>query len=223
MHDPHLRNWIQQEIRKHVQIILGGLSGQNTEGYENIEQRLPGMPTITNRPVVHPYGFAARAKRGTAQVTARMGDHPNNVLVLGHRDTERPDDLEEGECVLYTADGQKIYVRKDMVQMQVDKLQIESEMILLGSDSSEENLMLGKVTQDVLKELMSQVETIAQQVADIGTNLVSHTHLGMPLDVPVPFVTAAANATAAKAAISVQRSTKVESGDILSDKAFTEK
>lgn len=116
MMDPEVISFIRREIARHMNIILSGQSGTNTKDFETIENLLPGMPNIVNRPVMHPYGLVSRAPRGTIQVTARQGENPGNRMVLGHRDQKKPD-VKQGEVMIYNQFGKAIYVAESKVHL----------------------------------------------------------------------------------------------------------
>lgn len=150
MIDPDIKRFIQQEIRMHLNLITSGKAGTNTVHKEDIQERFPGMPTMAERPIMHPYGIASRAPQGTLQVTAQMGDHPGNVSVLGHRDKDRPDDLQSGESVLYSLGKFRVYARGDRLE--------------IGKDGDNEVLPVGDTLLEFLVELLQLI--------------VQHTHLG---------------------------------------------
>lgn len=108
--------FIQQEIRKQVNIILSGAAGNNDQFSETIDQLYPGSASLTGRPVMHPYGLVSRAPKGTLQVTARQGEHPGNRLILGHRDGNRPE-IGAGETTLYNQYGQQIYLKQGEIHI----------------------------------------------------------------------------------------------------------
>ena len=152
--------FIRQEIAKQVNIILSGVAGTNTQFVEDISNLYPGMPTITERPVMHPFGISSRAPSGTLQVTARQGDHPANRIVLGHRDSARPSPAQAGETILYDANGHVVYLSQSKMQF--------------GSMSSASNMVLGDILQTFLENLLNYILT--------------HTHegnLGYPTGVPL--------------------------------------
>lgn len=107
---------IREEVRKQVNIILGGQAGNNSQISEDINNLYPGCPTIPLRPVMHPYGLVSRAPTGTIQVTARQGEHTGNRLILGHRDGQRPE-VQQGEVQLYNQFGQAIYLKNGEVHI----------------------------------------------------------------------------------------------------------
>ncbi len=141
MLDAETRKFIKQEIARSMNVILAGQTGStpNVET-ETLNDLFPGMPAITNRPVMHPYGMASRAPKGTINVVGRHGENFGNRLILGHRDKNRPQDLNEGECVLYNQYGQKIYVRNQQIQ--------------IGSENSEQQAVLGNILAEFLTNVL---------------------------------------------------------------------
>lgn len=107
---------LRLEIRKQVQIILSGQSGGGDVFNETINNLLPGMDGIPDRPVMHPYGLGSVAPKGTIQVTARQGEHPGNRLILGHRDANIPP-VNSGEVILYNQYGQQIYLENGKIHI----------------------------------------------------------------------------------------------------------
>ncbi len=148
--DADMIRFIRQEIKREVNVILAGQAGVTTQESEDIQNLFPGSPTIPARPVMHPYGFTSRAKQGTISVTARHGDHVGNRIILGHRDSERPDDFEEGEVVLYNQFGLQMRLLEDR--------------ILIGSADSDKNAVLGP-------DLQAMLSTVLQAIAE-------HVHIG---------------------------------------------
>lgn len=170
MDESQVRYLIREEINKALNVILHGVTGNSTKETEDIEQLFPDMPTITSRPVMHPYGLVSRAPKGTISVVARIGEHFGNRQVIGHRDKDRPD-LESGEVVLYDENGHRIQLKKDKIQ--------------IGSGSSSNPLCLGDETKKALSDILQA--------------LIAHTHVtsapGAPTSPPIN----AAQFTAVKA------------------------
>jgi phage gp45-like len=151
--------WVRDEIKKQVNIILAGLAGVNTNSTEDINSQYPGSPVVPARPVMHPYGFVSRSSTGTMQVVARVGDHPGNRMVLGHRDANRPSDVQPGEAYLYSSGGYQIRVKNNQIQ--------------LGKNGTWETAVLGDTLQTILVSFLNIY--------------LEHTHegnLGFPTGVP---------------------------------------
>src|SRR6516165_6047056 len=100
MMDAELLRVIRKEVARQVNIILAGNSSNASNISEDVNNLYPGMPQIPQRPVMHPYGLVSASPDGTTQVTARVGDHPGNRMILGHRDPARPS-VNKGEVQLY--------------------------------------------------------------------------------------------------------------------------
>jgi len=147
---PEIKRFINLEIKRQVNIIMSGTAGATSQHTETINDLYPGMGEIPDRPIMQPYGFASRAKEGTVSVTARQGDHPGNVVTLGHRDKDKPADLDAGESSVYSSGKFEVRVLNGQIQV--------------GKNGDFETVVVG----DTLKTLLiSLIDTIVQ-----------HTHLG---------------------------------------------
>lgn len=100
MIDAEVIRFIRQEIDKQMNIVLSGVAGNSDGLTEDIQQLYPSMPTIPERPVMHPFGLMSAAPDGTISVTARQGSYAGNRMVIGHRDGEAPS-VVEGETIVY--------------------------------------------------------------------------------------------------------------------------
>lgn len=145
MTDSEIIRFIRKEIQRQVNVILSGKSGNNTIETEDIQEMLPGMSTQPLRPVMHPYGFASRSSPGTVQVTGRMGEHTVNRMVIGHRDANRPTDLDAGESVVYSSGKYQI--------------RVENNQIMVGKDGTYEVVMMGESLQAFLISLLNLIIT----------------------------------------------------------------
>lgn len=146
---PEIRRFIQQEIIRHMNVILSGSAGDATVNSETIESLYPGMPSIPDRPVMHPYGMASVAPKNTISVTARQGENPGNRLVLGHRDSKKPT-LQTGETAIYNLNGYEVRLKGDS--------------IALGKGGTFETAVVGETLVTLLSNLLTEIST--------------HTHLG---------------------------------------------
>lgn len=158
-YSPELRRYIVKEIQRQLNIITSGQAGSNTMDTEDIDNIMPGIPTIPGRPVMHPFGVASRAPRGTIAVTAQQGSHPGNKLTLGHRYASQPA-VEEGESCLYNHFGQRVYLQNGSIR--------------IGSQVAANPLVLGTELKDLLQQLLQLLST--------------HTHvgnLGSPTSAPI--------------------------------------
>lgn len=113
------RDWamIRKEIALQVMIITHGQTAStqidDSPSTESIDNCPPGMPTITGRPVMHPYGLASRALKETISVIARVGNHPANKIIIGHRDKDRPALEADGDVVLYDGHGNVMMLKNE--------------------------------------------------------------------------------------------------------------
>lgn len=115
--DAETRRFIHEEIKKNLNILLFGAAGENNEQVEVIDQMFPGMPGIADRPVISSYGIASRAPKGTISVNARVGDHYGSRVVLGHRDKDKPIDLEEGDVAVYNMGKMQVRLANNRIRI----------------------------------------------------------------------------------------------------------
>lgn len=151
MIDSEIQRYIQQEVKRQVHVILSGAAGTNSAVItETIKSLYPGMAEIPDRPIMHPFGIASRAPADTISVTARQGDHPGNVLTLGHRDKSRPTDLGDGESVLYSKGDFRVVARNGG--------------LYVGKGTTYEEVVVGETLRTLLIGLIDAI--------------VAHTHMG---------------------------------------------
>lgn len=146
---PEMKAYVRDEIRRQLKVITSGNAGATTMTTEDINALMPGHPTIPNRPIMHPYGFASRAPNGMISVTAQQGEHPGNKLTLGHRDKDAPS-VDEGESVHYSKGGYRIVVKNGE--------------IFIGKGDDLEHAVVGETLKAVLIAIIQKI--------------LVHTHLG---------------------------------------------
>lgn len=145
MMDSNDKRWVQKEIERSLNIILSAQAGDNTKvETETIDNLFQGMASIKERPVMHPAGFVSRAAKGIFSIVARMGSGPTNRFVLGHRDKNRPKDLEEGEARMYSVAGYQVVVKSDGV-------------FLLGAAKEMTPLILGPQSTQFFSDLIDLI------------------------------------------------------------------
>ena len=167
--DSETLRFISQEIALQLNVILPGSTGTTTVDTETIEAMFPGMPGITSRPVMHPFGISSRAPKGTISVVGRVGEHFGNRMVLGHRDKGRPA-VQEGEVQLYNQFGQAIY--------------LENGAVHVGKPSTSNPAVVGNETKALFQALIQWILThthitgapgsptsVTMQAADLQTIL----------------------------------------------------
>lgn len=130
MIDSETARYIRLEIEKQMNVILSGVAGNASEQYEDIQQLFPSMATITQRPVMHPFGVSSSAPDGTLQVVAKQGEHVGNRIILGHRDKNKPS-CAPGEVVLYDANGGKIQLRSAGMEFTKNEVDLLEQLINL--------------------------------------------------------------------------------------------
>lgn len=153
MDKSELRRMVKEEIRQQLNIILNAEAGENTTQTETINKLFPGQTGINARPVVHPFGFVSRAVQGIISVTVRVGDHIGNRMTIGHRDKDRPSDIDEGESVVYSMGKYQVRVLNKALQV--------------GKDGVYETVVVGETLRDFLINFI-QLYALHQHLDAIG-------------------------------------------------------
>lgn len=162
MIDPEVKQFIRYEIQRSLMLILSGQAGVNTSMTETIETPgYPGSNSIEERPVMHPFGFVSRAPKGIISVIGRMGSDPGNLIVLGHRDKDRPE-IDEGAAAMYASEkGPMITSNADGVF--VGKGGTADKPLLLGTESND---FLGQLIDLIVAHVHPSPGSPANNVAD---------------------------------------------------------
>ena len=150
MIDSEMQRYIRQEIARQVHIVFTGVSSDAKTHTETINNFLPGASALVDRPLVQPYGFASKSADGTLSAVVRQGDHPGNLLTIGHRDKDKPDDLAKGESAMYSVGKYQIRVLKTQVQV--------------GKAGAWETVVVGDTLSTLLKLILDHI--------------IAHKHLG---------------------------------------------
>lgn len=143
MNDPETQRYIRDQIKSQLNIILNGSAGDNDSMTETINDLFPGMPGITGRPVMHPFGFASRATAGVISVVAKVGASIQNRMTLGHRDKGRPSDLELGEACVYSSSGYRLVWKNGS--------------LMIGKGDDLEVAVVGNTLNDFLTQLIELI------------------------------------------------------------------
>ena len=148
--DPALVRFIREEIKKSMNVVLTGQALLATEQDCSVVNLFPGMQPIEKIPVAHPYGFVSSAIDTTLAVTVRLGEHVGNRLVILHRDTNRPSDINTGETVMYSATGHQV--------------RCELTGIKIGSKNASNPLVLGDILQNYLDAIYTSIQNLYNAV-----------------------------------------------------------
>lgn len=143
MMDAEIQRFIREQIKQQLNIILSGAAGDNDSMTETIDTLFPGMPGITGRPVMHPFGFVSRATPGTISVTAKVGADIQNRMTLGHRDKGRPTDLLAGETCVYSTSGYRLVWKEGS--------------LMIGKGDDLEEAVMGETLNDFLTQLIELI------------------------------------------------------------------
>lgn len=162
--DAEMQRFIKEQVKRELNIILNGAAGENDSMSETINDLFPGMPGITKRPVMHPFGFVSRATSGVISVVAKIGADIQNRMTIGHRDANRPSDIEEGETCVYSKGGYRMVYHNGK--------------LLIGKGDDLENAVVGDTLNTFLTNFIQLViEHTHAAPGTPPTNIASFTQL----------------------------------------------
>lgn len=136
---------VRRIIRQEITAITMATLESNQSETRSTFKRYDSEPSITNNRVISPYGFASKAPSGTQCLVVPIAGQATNVSILGHFDQSRPP-LQDGEAVLYGADGQVILMKS-------------GGTIHQGSEAASEPVVLGNVLLQALTDLYTTLTT----------------------------------------------------------------
>lgn len=200
MNESEIRSLIRNEVKNMKAEIMMGFIVSNQDAQRSSVKRMSLEGEIKNIRNIQNYGISSRAPANTEALIIPVNGDPTHLNMAGHFDKNKPS-VDDGELKAYDNFGNIIHLKDGEIKMITDKLAVLSSMIKLGSESSENPLVLG----DLLMELLS----------DLIQLIAVHSHygnLGFPTSAPIN----AGDFQSLKAS-------PVNDGTLISDKSFTEK
>jgi phage gp45-like len=123
-----VRAIIKQELSS---IIMGRITSNTSQTRTNA-RRFQTDGQINNLRNIQPWGLRSRAPNQTQCLIIPIGGDPTHLNVVGHFDESAPP-INDGETVLYGANGQVIYMKSDGTIHQGSEA--ASEPVVLGNQA----------------------------------------------------------------------------------------
>jgi hypothetical protein len=143
MIEPEIQRLIQNEIRRSMNAIIMAECAASEDKNNTQIRNAYGCAALSDKfPIASTYGVASRAPEGVLAVLGRVGEHPASRIILSHHDVNKPD-LQDGETVLYNADGQQI--------------RLETGKVKIGGAGASEPLVLGNVAMEFLGKIVDML------------------------------------------------------------------
>lgn len=142
MNEYEIPKLVRQIVREEMAPLLMGKVVSTQSKMRATAQRFSGENEIANQRILSSYGFASRPKPGVECLVAPVAGDATHLNVLTHFDANRPD-IDEGEAILYGADGQVIFMKN-------------GGTIHQGTKTANEPVVLGNVLKDFLQAYISQ-------------------------------------------------------------------
>jgi len=150
----YVRSLIKQEI---CTIMMASVTSNETD-LRTSAQRFATDANLSNLRSISPFGFHSRATKGTPCVMTPINHDPTNIMITGHYDQNRPQ-IQDGETVLYGADGQLIHFKS-------------GGTIHQGSKAAAAPVVLGDVLKTFLEKFLDDF---------INSNPLGYDAMGLPV------------------------------------------
>jgi hypothetical protein len=138
-----VRDIIRQEL---ATILMSKTKAIDTSSYATwraTAARFPSDPNGVNRlRMIQQFGVASQPPAGMDSALAPIGGDPTHLILLGQDDPNRPP-MQVGECALYSATGQVVYLKLN-------------GKVLIGSQTAENPAVLGDVLCNFIQAILNQ-------------------------------------------------------------------
>lgn len=158
MNEAMIRKIIREMIQLELAPILMASVVSNTDQNRAVIRRFSSEGPIPNLRSIQPFGISSRAPAGTQGLVIPVNGDPTHLNLVGHFDTAKPA-CDDGETVLYGADGQVIYLKS-------------GGTIHQGTEAADEPVVLGTVLQTFADNLLESF---------LQTGIVGYDSFGLPV------------------------------------------
>jgi len=143
---------VRMILRQEFAPILMASIVSTEDQFRCTTRRFAAEGSAPNRRQIKPFGVSSRAPKGTDVVMVPVNGDPTHMNICGEFDQNRPS-LDEGETILYAADGHLIYLKN-------------GKTIHVGGKTAASPLVLGDVLKSFATDLLDQVIAAVSAVKD---------------------------------------------------------
>lgn len=141
MTESEMYRMVRQVIKNELAQIAMASINVNDSALRSSVKRSPDDGPMLNLRSIQPFGISSRAPAGTDCFVSPINGDITHLVVNGHFDANKPS-LNDGEAILYGADGQVIYMKS-------------GGSIHQGSKTSSEPVVLGNVLKTTLTNILN--------------------------------------------------------------------
>lgn len=138
--EAHLIAMIREVVREELAGITMATISSNESEKRSTFKRFPSDAANAKARSIQPFGLSSRSPKNTQCLVAPVNNDPSHINVIGHFDEAKPS-CEDGETVLYGADGQVIYFKN-------------GGEIHQGGKAADEPVVLGNVMKTLMKNIL---------------------------------------------------------------------
>jgi phage gp45-like len=148
-----LKQYIKQEV---AQIMMANVISNKDQNRSSLK-RFPSDSPFGNVRNIQPFGMASRAPSGTQCLMIPISGDVTQIVMAGHFDENRPA-INDGESVIYGADGQVIFMKS-------------GGTIHQGTQGASSPVVLGDVLKTLMENVLSAFINNASSVSFDGFGL----------------------------------------------------
>jgi len=130
---------VKEVIRQEVAPILMATLQSNQNALRSTVSRFSTDTPVGNLRSIQPFGVSSRAPSGTECLIIPIDGNPTHLNMVGHFDKTKPA-VQDGETLLYGADGQVLYLKA-------------GGTIHQGSQGANEPVVLGNIMKEALNDM----------------------------------------------------------------------
>lgn len=122
----------KEKLTRGIQQLIGYAKISSSTAKQDLSATITDGEVAEKLPFFQTYGIKSRPKGGIA-IAVNVGGNRDDQAIIAIL-PEGPDDLEEGEVVLYIDDGDEIRIKKDEIKIKSKKLSIDSDDVAITGE-----------------------------------------------------------------------------------------
>lgn len=120
----------KEKLSRGIQQLVSFATISKSTSSQDIKATVLDGEVAEKLPYFQDYGFKSRPKGGTA-IAINIGGSRDNQAIVAIL-PEGPDDLADGEVVIYIDDGDEIRVTKDEIKIKSKKIKLDGDVTITG-------------------------------------------------------------------------------------------
>lgn len=128
----------KEKLTRGIQQLISYAKISSSSAKQDLSATITDGEVAEKLPYFQDYGFKSRPKGGIA-IAVSVGGSRDNQAIVGIL-PEGPDDLDEGEVVIYIDDGDEIRITKDEIKFKCKTVSMDGDLKVKGEIFSEKEI-----------------------------------------------------------------------------------